>query len=205
MMDRQTADDIKRWAASPDRHPLRRGIITDSNGANGTVKVTIMPDDTSTDFIPYVGMGIALGKWRGLVMPANGTDVLVVSLDPFGKEWVALGGFFNDEDPPPEGEGGYEPQSVLWEHEDGNKLLLSDDGTIYLGGKDGAHQLVYKEFLTELYNDLVGKHNALKDAFLSHVHIGNLGAPTTAPTPPPVLTSALSWSSGLITTKVKGI
>jgi hypothetical protein len=185
---RMVADAIKRMVSDPQRHPARFGLVEDVDKA-GFVKVEIQPEGDLTDFIRYVGLGMSMGPWRGLWLPPKGAEVLLLSTDPDAKSYIALGSCYNGEDLAPEA---YDEGSILFEHESGSKLLLDADGTIYLGGKDGAEEVVLKSWIESKFNALVSHINTTP-------HLHPMG-PTSGPA-----ASFVSWSSGNVSTKFKGV
>ena len=86
---------------------------------------------------------------------------------------------------------GYSAGSVLWQHQNGNKVLLGADGIVYIGDDTGAQELVQKSFLED-------KWNILMDILAAASLI--LGVP-------PITFTALKFNSLLptdVTSKVKG-
>ena len=182
MNPRDIANLMKQMMMDPCRHPVQHGVVVDVDPEAGLVKVRLEPSEDPeiiTDFIRYVGPGIAHGKWRGIYLPENETEVLLLAADPDCKGYIAIGGLYNDEDLPP---SGYEPGAMLWQHEDtGNKVLLDTDGMVYVGDKDGSHPLVQQPWIENTFN--------------THTHPHPMG-PTSVPT--------VQWAAGDVTSKCKG-
>lgn len=203
---RQTADRLKQMLMDPVRHPIRFGVVIDRDLDAGLVKVNVMPEEDPTDFIRYVGMGITLGKWRGLYLPPLDTEVMLVAVDPECSTYIATGGLYNGVDTPPTG---YEDGEILWAHEDGNRFVMGSDGILYLGGKQSAESVIMKTFIDDHFNPLVNKVNTLGADVMTHTHITTApGAPTgpaSASVPPFVYTPVSPWVSGNISTRFKGL
>jgi hypothetical protein len=180
--ERELADALKRLGrGDDDRHVVRFGVVKDVDPKYGLVKVDLHPEGTLTDFIRYVGPGVAFGQWKGIYLPALETEVLLLATDPDCRSYIAIGGLYNQTDNPPQSPA-YVAESIVFEHAaSGNRLTLDNDGTIYLGSKAGSQALVQQSWITNTFN--------------SHVHPHPMG-PTSAPLP--------AWSAGDVTSKVKG-
>jgi hypothetical protein len=187
MSVREAADQIKRLFASPERHVVRFGLVKDIDVTGHWVKVELEPEGDVTDWIRYLGLGLALGNWQAAYLPALETEVLLLATDPDCSSYVAIGGFYNGVDLPPTD---FAAGTLLLEHSGGNSLLLDTDGTIYLGAKSGATGVVRKPDLQAVIDDL----NAFKDEFKGHAHIGNMGAPTPL-SPADVASTALNHTA----------
>lgn len=206
MTPREIANVIKQLMMDPSRHPVQYGVVVDVDEETGLVKCRLEPSEDPeifTDFIRYLGPGIAFGKWKGIYLPENGTEVLLLAADPDCKGYIAIGGLYNDEDLPPEG---YKQGTILWQHtETGNKFLMDDDGMIYVGDKEGALRIVFDTWIENYFNPLVDKLDSHISAFNGHMHTGNMGAPTTPPLSPDTPAASFKWSDGDVSTKFKGV
>lgn len=188
-MDRHVADAMKRRMDDPARHSIRFGLVKDADHAKGLIKVEIQPEGDLTNWIRYSGPEtIALGKWKASWLPPNDAEVMLLALDPDCSTYQAILTVNNEEDLPPEGSG---PDRVLWVHEGGNKVLLDDDGMVYVGDKTGAHPLMMKTWIDNVWNPFITSYNA-------HLHPHPMG-PTLVPAAP-----LTPWASGDVTAKCKG-
>lgn len=141
---RNWADAIKRIVDDPARHAIRFGTVDSVDTKLGLVRVVIQPEGIVTDYIRYVGLGIPIGNWRAMQLPAVDTEVLLLATDPDCYNYIAVAGLYNLVDTPPTD---YTAGTILIEHTNGNQLLLDTDGTIYLGGKSGSSGIARKSDL----------------------------------------------------------
>lgn len=159
-------------------HPVREGRVVDVDVDNRLIRVELLPEGVPLPWMKCRPLVLTLGAWTGYVMPAKDTLVLLVAKDPDAKAYRYLCPLDDDDEQPPTG---YAAGQVLFQHQNGNKILLDADGMVYVGDKDGAEALVLQSWITSVFN--------------THTHPHPLG-PTSVPTSP--------WASGHVTTKSKG-
>jgi phage baseplate assembly protein gpV len=194
-MNRAAVDALKRHMGDNSRHPVRRAMVTDVSVSDGLVKVSIEPESDLTGWIPYVGPGMAFGKWQVAMFPAVDTEVVVVATDPDCSNFICLGGIYNTEDTPPAStaEG-----TILFQHKDtGNKFVFNADGTFVIG--DDTAVALANVHLKEWGAALVSALNTQMALIIAHTHGAVPPDPTLAP-----LGGFSAPGSNTITTKVKG-
>lgn len=200
MLDaRRQADAIKALQPNNTRHAVGFGTIESVDVATGSVKVKIQPLGYLSSPMRYLGFGMTTGSWVAYYPPAKGMEVLLLATDVDCSAYVAIGGLFNQINPPPTGapEG-----TVLFEHPaTGNKVFLAADGKVFLGDNSGAQPFVLASLLTK-YDDLVAKYNTLV-AYLSAMTLPVVGATAGPPVGLPAGAASPS-DSGDATIKSEG-
>jgi phage baseplate assembly protein gpV len=114
----------------------RRGLVTSWQPSPPMVRVQFMPLPptgavTESGWIPVLSSAVGLSGvgWKLVSPPMNGAQALLVCEEGDGEHYVAVGFYFSDEDPAPQGA---QPGEVMFENQDGDQLYLTADGNLVI-------------------------------------------------------------------------
>lgn len=166
----QLLNAIKSYAAGLDqvRGAPRIGTVDSVDPATGCARVAYQPEGLLSGWLPIVSCWTGDG-WGMVCLPARGDQVVVVPQESDPANGIIVGTLFSDQRKRPAA-----PAGEFWlVHRSGSRLILKNDGTVYIKGDLRVDGDVY---------DRNGSLGHLRTIYNAHQHIDSMSRLTSAPT-----------------------
>ncbi|MBN8899455.1 MAG: phage baseplate assembly protein V, partial [Rhodospirillales bacterium] len=155
----QLLNAIKSYAAGLDqtRGAPRVATVDSVDPATGCARVAYQPEGILSGWLPIASNWTGDG-WGVVCLPARGDQVVVVPQESDPANGIVIGALFSDKRKRPPA-----PAGEFWlVHKSGSRLILKNDGTIYIKGDLHVDGEVY---------DRKGPLGGLRAIYNAHQHV----------------------------------